>query len=345
VIDGLLERRGRFFYVKRPGQIRIKVAPTILCLGAGAPDGHFRLDTDRESDFWRELGMQAALAGISLVRQVWSGGKIQIPANAVGVIATTWHYQDRLAICKALATVRVPVCVWLDEAVLDATTRKYRIHYHDQGYSDENGAAIARYLIGLGHRHLAFITPWHDNAWSIKRFWGIQDECSLHHCKIDLHALYGDSEWDRLIPAMNDPKILKKFPHKSIAHMVEGDSSRVLDFMALELGWNRIQKDMEPLFESASRTKATAWIGANDSCALNALKWLANHHIPVPQKVSVAGFDDTVEALRSDLTSFRFSCASVARSMIYQILTRSRGSTLTRHKGSVVVRASIGSSR
>jgi DNA-binding transcriptional regulator YhcF (GntR family) len=336
--DGLLERRGRLHFPLPPKKNRVTLTPTILCLGAGAKDGHFRMDSDRESDFWRELGIQAGLAGVSLVRRVWNGGRISLDKTTIGVIATSWHYPDPIVNCKEISKLKVPACVWFDEHILTKFSVDSGIGYHDQGHSTENGILLARYLIELGHTHLAFISPWHANQWSIKRLKGIEEEATRQRCRVEIFCLYGDSEWDRLVPAQTDPVLLKNFPAETIAKIIEGSSSPVWDFISTNLGWNRIRKDMVPLFEKALSSGATAWIGANDICALNALSWLREQSIPVPQHISVAGFDDTTEALRSDLTSFRFSSSSVARSMIYQILTSNRGPTLTRHKGMVVVR-------
>lgn len=340
IYEGVLERKGRSHYPARPSVRRKGNSPTILCLGAGAPDGNFRMDTDRESDFWRELGAQAAHAGLSLVRRVWNGGRIRPVENTVGVIATNWHYEDPRAICREIAKLKLPACVWFDEQTREAMRAEPRLHYHDQGHSTENGIILTRHLIELGHKHIAFISPWHANSWSLKRFKGIEEEALRSGCRVDVFCLFGDSEWDRLIPAETDPLLIKSFPAKVIEKIVEGSSERIRNLMIAELGWNRIRKDMEPLFAQAFESGATAWIGANDVCALNALKWLGEKGIQVPKQISVAGFDDTIEALRSDLTSFRFSCASVARSMIYQILAGIKAPTLTRHKGTVVVRGS-----
>jgi len=337
---GLLERRGRFHYTVLP-KVRRKVnSPTILCLGAGAPDGNFRMDSDRESDFWREMGAQAALAGVSLTRCVWNGGRVQPDANVIGIIATNWHYPDPMAICREIAKLKIPSCVWFDEHHWDSFSKDSRIHYHDQGHSTENGMLLARHLIDLGHKHLADISPWHANPWSVMRLRGIQEEASQRACRVDVCCLWGDSEWDRLLPAQTDAVFARSFPQKLIHKIVEGPSGPVRAYLATQLGWNRIRNDMIPLFAKALESGATAWIGANDACALNAMTWLEEQGVSTPGQISVAGFDDTVEALRSDLTSVRFSCSTVARSMIQQILSGSRKATLTRHRGMVVSRRS-----
>lgn len=335
---GIVERRGRFHFPIPPRTRLRSAAPAILCLGAGSRDGRFRIDTDRESDFWRELGAQASLAGLTQVRRVWNGGPVRPDAGIMGVIATKWHFEDPKVIYRQLARLKIPSCVWFDEQTLDAVSKGARIHFHDQGHSTENGILLARYLFDLGHRHIAFISPWHANPWSIKRYRGIEEEARRRGCRSDAFCLQGDSEWDRLIPAERDPVLARTFPDAIVRKCIEGSSDPVREFMAAQLGWNRIRRDMATLCDQALAGGATAWIGANDVCALNAMKWLEERGVPVPKRISVAGFDDSVEALRSDLTSFRFSCASMARAMIYQIISPAPTATLTRHRGIVVAR-------
>jgi LacI family transcriptional regulator len=103
---------------------------------------------------------------------------------------------------------------------------------------------------------------------------------------------------------------------------------------------NRIRKDITPLLEKALASGATAWIAANDVCALHALAWLQEKGVKLPGDVSLAGFDDTAEALRADLTSYRFASDSMARAMIRHILSPSTGPRVMRHEGVVVSRGS-----
>jgi len=338
---GLLERRGRGHFPVRPRSRRKSASPHILCIGAAARDGHFRLDSDRESDFWRELGAQATQAGLSLVRSAWSGERVVPSRDTVGVVATTWHYHDPMAVCRELSRLRIPVCVWVEEHILDGLSLDSRIRFHDQGYSTRIGSMVARHLLDLGHRRLAFFSPWQASQWSRNRLQGVREEVARQGGKVDDFCLDGESEWDRLIPAETDPVLLRHFPAAVLSKIVEGDSDHLRELVIQELGWNRIRRDTVPLLEAALASGATAWIGANDICALNALKWLRARGIAVPGKISVVGFDDIVEALRSDLTSFKFSYASMARAMIRQILSPSPHSPpLTRHEGMVVARGS-----
>lgn len=340
--QGLLRRQGRQHVPVRPKSSRRVEGPILLCLGAPSMEGGIRIDTDRELDFWRDLGSLAAEAGLSLLREPWRPGMAIPSKRVVGVVASAWHHPDPLALCRDLERIRLPVCVWIEEHTIQSKFRRSsRLRFHEQGYSSEIGSHLARHLFDLGHRHLAYISPWHSSQWSRNRLRGIQEEAARRGGTVSVRVLEGESDWDHLAPAREDASLNARFPLQLLEDLVEGDPSPLREASILELAWNRIRRDTIPLLEGALADGATAWIGANDRCALQIQGWLASKGIGVPDHISLAGFDDTAGALRADLTSFRFSSADMARSMIRQILsTRALSSTLMRHEGVVVGRGS-----
>jgi DNA-binding LacI/PurR family transcriptional regulator len=335
----LLKKQGRLHYPSKPksgsGQ---SDQPVILCIGAASPDGHFRLDSDRESDFWRELSSQAALAGLALRRLGWQGQKIKIDRDVIGVVTTTWHFPDPMAVCREVSKANIPVCVWIEEHILDAPHKFPKLFFHDQGYSTLVGSSMGDYLLKLGHKKLAFLSPWHASKWSKNRFQGVLLECEKQGAELVLCKLDYESEWDHLIPATTHPKMSTEFPIGDLDAFMEGSGERTIHWLKQELGWNRIRIAMEPILQEALQSGATAWLGANDFVALHARVWLNAKGIQTPEHISIAGFDDSVEALRSDLTSYRFTCETMARAMITQIVTGSSASKITRHQGVVVPR-------
>jgi hypothetical protein len=302
----------------------------------------FRIETDRELDFWRDLGLLAAEAGLALVRRPWEAGIALSTRGAVGIVASTWHHPEPSVMCRELEKVRLPVCVWIEEHTIESGVRKgSRLRFHEQGYSSEIGAHLARHLFDLGHRRLAYISPWHSSKWSRNRLRGVQEEARRRGGSVGVYTLEGESDWDHIGPARDDVALETGFPGALLSELVEGDASPLRDLSVQELAWNRIQRDTTPLLEEALASGATAWIGANDKCALQILGWLRSCGTAVPHEVSVAGFDDTAAALRADLTSFRFASADMARSMIRQIMSKDGlSSRLTRHEGVVVRRGS-----
>jgi len=294
------------------------------------------MDSERETEFWKELGMEASRLGLSLERSPWSGGAIRPGASFLGVVASTWHVPDPERLFRALDPLRLPVCVWIQDPASHRSPAHAhpRLRFHDQGYGAVSGRLLARHLLERGHRRIAYLSPWNGSLWSRNRLRGIREESERQGREVDEFCLNGVSEWDRLAPAWSDETIWKRFPSQEIAKVVEGSAEPLREFAIRELAWNRIRRDMAPLFASAFDSDATAWVGANDDCALLALEWLESRG----RHRAVAGFDDTAGVLRSDLTSFRFDSGAMVRSMLNQILSNASGPGLSRHEGVVVPR-------
>jgi DNA-binding LacI/PurR family transcriptional regulator/DNA-binding transcriptional regulator YhcF (GntR family) len=314
----------------------------LLCIGAADPVGDLRMDSDRELDFWREVGTEAAQAGLALSRLPWSAGRISLDRSAVGVVASTWHLSEPSVLYRAMERLRLPVCIWVeDPSFRGGLSHAYpRLHFHDLGYGATAGKAVARHLLGLGHRRLAYLSPWHKSAWSKNRLRGLREEAGRAGASVETFCLEGLSEWDRLSPAWTDSRLRETFPEALLEKSVEGSAQPLRTAAIRELGWNRIRRDFEGLAQAALASEATAWIGANDAAALMAKDWLTARNVNVPGTVSVVGFDDTSAALRADLTSYRFDSASMARAMLLQILSSGTWAALSHHGGVMVPRGS-----
>lgn len=336
VSQGAVVRRGRSLYPRAPRGPRSGAPSVILCVGAAGTRGELRMDTEREIDFWKELGVESSRLGVALRRVPWDGGALRLDSAVVGVVASTWHLPEPEWFYAVLDRVRVPVCVWIqDPSTHRSPVRSHpRLRFHDQGYGESSGRLIAAHLLERGHRRIAFVSPWNGSIWSRNRLEGLREEAAVHGAVVDAFCLDGISEWDRLAPAWSDPAIWNAFPADLMARVVEGSSDSVREHAIRTLAWNRIRRDLEPLFAEALASPATAWVGANDECALLAQEWLAARS----ERRALAGFDDTAGALRADLTSFRFDSGAMVRSMLGQILSGSSGPGLTRHEGVVVPR-------
>lgn len=339
VAEGELRREGRSHFPSLP--VPGRNSPSrILVVGAGDDQGRFRMDSDREWDFWRDLGLEAAAAGIELHRQAWTGAKLEIDPSILGVVSSTWHLTEIQALLSNLSRSRLPVCVWIqDQRPAHELVRSFpRIRFHDQGYGPEAGRSIGEHLERLGHRTVAFISPWHGAEWSRNREVGLR-KAFTSGSAVHAFCMDGRSEWDYLEPAWSDEILWEGFPREVLERITEGSPEPLLHQAIRDLGFNRIRRALDPMFQGAMRCGATAWVCANDSVALDAIEWMERHP-GGNRNVSVCGFDDTVAALRGNLTSYRFDSASMARSMIRQILTNRSEPTLVSHRGFVVARAS-----
>jgi len=82
-----------------------------------------------------------------------------------------------------------------------------------------------------------------------------------------------------------------------------------------------ILRHFVPLFEQAlAEPEVTAWVCVIDYIALLALRFLADRGVPVPQRLSVIGFDDLPASLPSGLSTYRFDMAGAAHAMLSHVL-------------------------
>jgi len=79
------------------------------------------------------------------------------------------------------------------------------------------------------------------------------------------------------------------------------------------------------LFDTISHTdSATAWVAHNDTIALLALDYLQEHHVQLPQELSLIGFDDTLEGFGRGLSSYSFNVTAIVSAMFEHVLAPRR---------------------
>ena len=76
--------------------------------------------------------------------------------------------------------------------------------------------------------------------------------------------------------------------------------------------WNcasgEIYEKMQPLFDKALQDKSiTAWVMANDFAATIAIDYLKERNVRVPDDLSMISFDNTLDAMEYQLTSYDFN--------------------------------------
>ena len=206
---------------------------------------------------------------------------------------------------------------------------------------------VARYLSGLGHARIAYLSPFHATSWSRARFDHLQDVFSHAGAEKRLYGYTLDNYFRDFIPQ----KWRKLMTEPPSGHSY----SRFIDMSAQETKMRSatlrvIQKRMEPLLDKALLNKEiTAWIGSNDDTALIALDFLKTKSVDVPGKISVVGFDNSYSALSNNLTSYSFNYPSAVYTMISSIVhPRIRSSRkrdiVTEIEGAMIVRGTAGRS-
>jgi DNA-binding transcriptional regulator YhcF (GntR family) len=180
---------------------------------------------------------------------------------------------------------------------------------------------VAQYLLSKGHKRIGFFSPFHKALWSERRL-SIIDEMFSRAGNIDGVVPYVNDkfayQWDylnkneqyedlrALIGQYNQWKkeasgtVFKKF----------GTSGYNIAKYITE--WNcassEIYEHMEPLFAKAFEDRTiTAWVMANDFTATMGMDYLKEKNVKVPQELSVISFDNTIDAMEYQLTSYDFN--------------------------------------
>jgi DNA-binding LacI/PurR family transcriptional regulator/DNA-binding transcriptional regulator YhcF (GntR family) len=297
----------------------------------------------RAAEFWRTLETECVRMGLAVdvIDYLAAGreakpigrGKTQHAAQGYLLMTQTAPFDELHSVVGALASTLRPVAVF-DEVgkatIPSLVTTTPRMHLFVLSAGERPGYDLGTYLVGKGHRRVAFFGAFKNDPWSLNRYRGLCnafDRAGLADTVVS-YAVDHYEEWakiyqpspghepfDRLNPlfhglqaswgyraARNDPAF---FIHSQ-------------DFL-----WSlKARETLEPAFrEALARSTATAWVAENDAAAIFALSYLRGRKKQVPEEIAVAGFDNTVESFCSGLTTIDFNVGAVVRAMIGHIVT------------------------
>ncbi|MEN9309343.1 MAG: hypothetical protein RL173_3275 [Fibrobacterota bacterium] len=348
VTAGVLEKSGRSWMVPRPRTTKSAHAKhRILLVGASDDSGALRMDSDREVEFWRDISLEASRNGLETSRFPWRSGAIAVPPGTLGLVVSTWHILDVQELLHQTALTRLPVCTWmegLDGREAPGTADHPRLFVHEVAHSKRAGQDMGQYLSQCGYRRVAWISPFGKASWSRSREEGMTERLDAAGVECASFGIEALSEWDFLAPAWSDPDLWDIISPRKIDDLTDGRSRTVVAKAAEQLGLSRLARAWSASLEEALAWRPDVWVACNDRAALIAKEWLSRKGLSLPGGIAIAGFDDSGEALRQDLTSYRFDTASMSRSMLLQILSwrkdRRGPVRISRHAGSVVVRGS-----
>ena len=338
--EGLLVRDGRSWKVRDLLEKHTR-RPVVLCIGAAGQDGRLRMESDREWDFWREIQIEATRCGLEPVL-VAAGEQVpEFDPGAFGAIVSNWHMGETSPLLDGLLRLRLPTAVWVanEESLPGKRYQGTRgMWFHDLAQGRGAGEAMARYVEGLGHRKIAWISPFHGSSWSRNRLNALAS--ALPPSIEVFEAVHGwISEWDVQVEVAWNPEVTRRLDLDGIDGQADPDDLRRP--LVETLTRMRCLEVFAPCLERALESGATLWVAGSDLIAKWCLQWLRSRSLETPRDIALASFDDTREATQLDLTSLRFDVQGMARAMIRQVLSsRKEHKRLTRYTGSVVTRAS-----
>lgn len=326
----------------------------VVLIAGGAPSGDLMQYTSRTSDNLRTLDNECVNANLQLaivpfniaVRQFHAprgqAALAKLFESALGfIVMTAGLYADDIPrILSRIAPCRRPIAMF-DEGGINNLPAVFagqrQILRFACAHSTAPGYDIGRALLNLGHRRVAYLSPLHDSEWSQARLKGLQrcyDDAGIRDAVIPFVCPASIIQEGGYRPDKRIDRILKEL--KQVRALVPQANLLALREM--------IRDDLRPLMVRAlSEKTATAWVGGNDTVALECLDFLASRGVRVPQRVSLAGFDNSLDAFYQKMTSYSFNGETIVRAMLKHVVRPERsGKDVIEIAGRVMLRESCG---
>lgn len=344
--DGLVVPHGNGFRASDLTAVGGRGSVVLLARGAEALN---RLSV-RGQEFFRTMQSECARLNIQLkivFCEYGLSGGVEVPRQWVHLVddpsghavlgylmfGRGLNEQFILSTLRTLDRSNLPVAM-LDESGdvgwPPGLSRHTRTRLFSISSSDLSGLMVGRFLLGHGHRRVAYICPAHGATWSHNRLAGLHRvfaeagypdavrECTTDRVQPQEGVGGFTASVEEAVNRMRVPKELGLGEHGPLL-------SRVLSRLSMrigeEVGREALNAHVVPMLQELLREKdITAWVASNDNVGIQCLQFLHRHDIPVPGRISVIGFDDTLEAFLGKLTSYNHNTSAVMHAMLAHIL-------------------------
>lgn len=326
----------------------------VVLIGRRHADGSLLFTTGRTQEQLRALeressqaGVRLATGGVSHAATEFLHGQTSPLRKLVGTRSALLGFvvwtsgMNRWAVpplLQHLLGYNKPVAV-LEEAEdlhLAATTlANPLLRLFGMSYSTLPGEQVGRYLLSLGHRRVAFLSHSHHATWSVRRQQGLVAAFDSARLPNALRSFVLDTavptaklaaragELTTRIESVFPPASTQPAPDKPrLSRPLADLRSNISLFQKSHM----LSSALAPLLRSALQDRSiTAWVAANDTVAMTCLDFLKAEGIAVPGKLSVVGFDDSLEASANKLTSYNFNAGPLMHAMLEHVIAPRRG--------------------
>jgi len=234
---------------------------------------------------------------------------------------------DRPKVIYEIISHNKPIAV-LDEngtfQVPKGLRTRYLLGHFVLGYTPKAGYEVGRFLLSQNHRNVVYISTALDTLWSRNRFSGLVTAMKKPYSDTKVQLIVSSKKMNTSKSYSECVTTIAKWcdtkgddPYSLIGTAVRNN----IDIIEAVIRKQALQLHLQPLFEEALKQKCcTAWVCANDDIALEALSYLQEKGIDVPQDISVIGFDDSTDAQMAQLSSYNFNKEGIAKAMMHHIL-------------------------
>jgi len=303
---GILERRGRSHVLSQPTPPTSSHG-TVLLVSRCDAQGKLLFDTERETDFMKSVHREGREQNLHIVVAGWYEGSDDgqfldqqgreilpesLPGVLLGIIASTWLVLEPTRLLKRLWRLRRPVSVWWEHPK-DHFPAQSPPHSSTVGFNLSFGPApgitVGRHLRALGHRHIAFLSPFHASEWSQMRLAGL------------LEGLKGS---DTTVETFTDERF------ESAWHYRQATGND-------QAGEVMLGQVLQDIVAKTWARQIPCWVAVNDHVARIALEMLRSRGWPRPYLVS---FDNSSLCDAYQIDAFEFHTEGMVRQMIYHLL-------------------------
>jgi DNA-binding LacI/PurR family transcriptional regulator len=313
-----------------PASGRLRSSACLALLTPGDAQGNLRLLTTRAHEYIRALEAECSRRNMALMVITYDAAAGR-PFSEDALAALT---ADRIAapvlgslllageacpvdVIERLAAGGKPLAVLDENGAIAAWPGWRRIPQAQLfcvAFSELAGAEVGRYLLDLGHRRVAYLSPMHSATWSRRRMAGLVRAFTSGAGQGAASAFTRDAPADVTQARRLPPGLAKRL---RVVERIRG----LQDQVGLVLQRELIRPALLPLVGQALRRRdITAWVAANDSVALECMDLLRSRHVAVPGEVSVVGFDNSLPAFHQGLTSYAFNEAALMHAMVEHVL-------------------------
>ena len=334
--SGALQRSGRRYHVPLPKRAESTASILFISLGNEHTVYQFNL---RIPEFMshvqrscREAGVRFAMVGAGLGQSDYIFNYLPPQDKPFGVIVYTHGLPAELCtrLAHHLAQHHIPVAFFDEDGVFSLPESKAnKDHLKVFSIDDETaGEQVGEFLLQQGHRRVAWIVNpvFRRERWTGRRQTGL----IRAFVKAGLKDAVLDATGVDIFPAPIDPAAHgETAPEFGLIWTVFHDQFDALRQRFSNAQNNRIVStsyDTERIFASEQlhhdlRTivqkvlplrDITAWVGDNDETARLLLACATESAVPVPERISIIGFDDSRAAYENMITSYNFGIAALA---------------------------------
>ncbi|MBD3243977.1 MAG: GntR family transcriptional regulator [Chitinivibrionales bacterium] len=350
---------------------------TIVLLCATSRLASLLRDTPWATEIWRSLERECLRHDLRLQVQDVNFPS-EAPGRRCGTSRAARHRDIPLGYCLYTMTLNetqltaglewarasgLPVSV-LDDSGLAALERfptdNGRLRYHRATVSPHPGREVARHLLRLGHRRVAYFGTALLPAGRDARYSGLVDafaEAGVPNAVTPYSLPLGtlcdlafDELLDRIPRYQRLHDLLQALRDGLGAAFLQRYSSSLRQDDAFPIILRYLTDHFDPMMQNAlGDDSVTAWVTYNDPIALVAHSFLRDRDVAMPARLSLVSFDDTVEALANGIASYDFNLRAVVAAMVEHLLRwprrpsdRPGDSPLVELPGFLVQRDSLG---